>query len=180
MCGIVGIIAKEKFSVRDDLIRSLQRLEYRGYDSCGFATFEKRRGKRGQATFSKGVKSGPAFSLRVRNLDARRDWGYSADYVKAMWLMLQQDTPEDYVIAIGETHSVRDPCEIAFGHVGLDWNDYVVVDEKFYKPSEVFELRGDANKAKRKLRWEPTVSFEEMIKMMVDGDMRRLKGQEAM
>lgn len=121
------------------------------------------------------VKVGLAKELRVGNLDARRDWGYSTDYVKAMWLMLRQDTPEDYVIATGETHSVRELCELAFSYADLDWKNYVVVDEKFYRPSEVFELRGDASEARQRLGWKPTVSFEKMIKMMVDEDLRRFR-----
>jgi GDPmannose 4,6-dehydratase len=124
------------------------------------------------------IKLGLAKELRVGNLDARRDWGYSADYVKAMWLMLQQDTPEDYVIATGETHSVRELCELAFSYADLDWKNYVVVDEKFFRPSEVFELRGDASKARQRLGWKPTVSFEKIIKMMVDEDVRRFRDQE--
>jgi len=121
------------------------------------------------------IKLGLAKELRVGNLDAKRDWGYSADYVKAMWLMLQQDEPDDYVIASGETHSVKELTEIAFSHVGLSWKDYVVVDEKYFRPSEVYELKGDAGKARGKLKWKPTISFEELIKMMVDANIKRLK-----
>jgi GDPmannose 4,6-dehydratase len=115
--------------------------------------------------------------LRVGNLEARRDWGYSADYVKAMWLMLQQDSPEDYVIATGKTYSVKDLVKFAFGYVGLNWEDFVVVDEKLYRPAEVHELRGDF-KAKRKLGWEPTMSFEDLVKTMLEEDLKRLKDQE--
>ena len=94
--------------------------------------------------------------LRLGNLDARRDWGYAPDYVRAMWLMLQQDHPDDYVVATGETHSVREFCQVAFDHLGLDWEKYVVVDPKFYRPAEVDLLVGDPSKAKRVLGWEPS------------------------
>ena len=116
--------------------------------------------------------------LRVGNLEARRDWGYSADYVKAMWLMLQQDSPKDYVIATGKTYSVKDLVELAFGYVGLNWKDFVVVDEKLYRPAELHQLRGDFSKAKRKLGWEPTMLFEDLIKTMLEEDLKRLKDQE--
>jgi GDPmannose 4,6-dehydratase len=124
------------------------------------------------------IKLGLEKELRVGNLEARRDWGYSADYVKAMWLMLQQDTPEDYVIATGRTYSVKDLVELAFGYVGLNWKDFVVVDEKLYRPAEVHELRGDYSKAKGKLGWEPTMSFEDLIKTMLEEDLKRLKDEE--
>jgi GDPmannose 4,6-dehydratase len=116
--------------------------------------------------------------LRVGNLEARRDWGYSADYVKAMWLMLQQDSPQDYVIATGKTYSVKDLVELAFGYVGLNWKDFVVVDETLHRPAELHQLRGDFAKAKRKLGWEPTMSFEDLIKTMLEEDLRRLENQE--
>jgi GDPmannose 4,6-dehydratase len=116
--------------------------------------------------------------LRVGNLEARRDWGYAADYVGAMWLMLQQDTPEDYVIATGTTYSVKELLELVFRYVGLNWKDYVVVDQDLYRPAEAYELRGDSSKARNKLDWEPTASFEQVIKMMVDEDIKRLKDQE--
>ncbi len=109
------------------------------------------------------------------NLEARRDWGYAGDYVKAMWMMLQQDEPDDYVIATGETHSVRELCEVAFGHVGLDYRDFVDVDKRFYRPAEVDLLVGDASKARRVLGWEPTVTFEDLVKMMVDADLELLR-----
>lgn len=121
------------------------------------------------------IKLGLAQELRLGNLEARRDWGYAGDYVKAMWLMLQQDEPEDYVIATGETHSVRELVEIAFGHVGLDWQPYVKIDEQFYRPAEIYELRGDYSKAKKKLGWEPTVTFADLIRMMVDADLAALQ-----
>jgi GDPmannose 4,6-dehydratase len=122
------------------------------------------------------IKLGLANELRLGNLDAQRDWGYAPDYVRAMWLMLQQDQPDDFVIATGRTHSVRRLCEIAFGCVGLDWRDYVVVDPALFRPAEVDLLVGDASKARAMLGWEPTVSFEEMIELMVDADIRLLRG----
>ncbi|MCX7681426.1 MAG: GDP-mannose 4,6-dehydratase [Anaerolineae bacterium] len=124
------------------------------------------------------IKSGLAKELRLGNLEAKRDLGFAGDYVRAMWLMLQQDEPDDYVIATGETHSVREMCEVAFGHVGLDYRDYVVCDERFFRPAEVDLLVGDASKARRKLGWEPRVSFEELLCMMVDADLRAIEQGE--
>ncbi|MFP6582772.1 MAG: GDP-mannose 4,6-dehydratase [Candidatus Hydrogenedentota bacterium] len=121
------------------------------------------------------IKLGMAEELRLGNLDAQRDWGYAKDYVRAMYLMLQQETPDDYVISSGEMHTVREMCEIAFRRVDLDMNDCVVVDPKFYRPAEVHELLGDFSKAKKNLGWEPETSFKELITMMVDADMERLK-----
>jgi GDPmannose 4,6-dehydratase len=123
------------------------------------------------------IRLGLADELRLGNLDARRDWGYAGDYVRAMWLMLQQDTPDDYVICTGQTHSVRELCQAAFGHVGLNWEDYVVIDPRFVRPAEVDLLVGDASKAQKVLGWEPTVSFEELIAMMVDADMDALRAE---
>ncbi len=123
------------------------------------------------------IKLGLQHELRLGNLDARRDWGYAGDYVRGMWLMLQQDQPDDYVLATGETHSVRELCEMAFGHVGLDWRDYVVVDPKHYRPAEVDLLVGDASKARRVLGWEPSVNFEQLVRMMVDADLQALQNQ---
>jgi GDPmannose 4,6-dehydratase len=121
------------------------------------------------------IKLGLANELRLGNLEAKRDWGYAGDYVRAMWMMLQQDHPEDFVIATGQTHSVRELCEVAFGYLGLDYKDYVVTDPRFYRPAEVDQLVGDASKARRILGWSPQVSFEELIQMMVDADMETLK-----
>lgn len=121
------------------------------------------------------IKLGLAKELRLGNLDARRDWGFAGDYVEAMWLMLQQDEPDDYVIATGETHSVREFAELAFSYVGLDWKKYVVVDEKFYRPAEVSLLCGDYSKARKKLGWQPKVKFAELIKMMIDHDLKILQ-----
>jgi GDPmannose 4,6-dehydratase len=124
------------------------------------------------------IKLGLDHELRLGNLDARRDWGYAGDYVQAMWLMLQQDEPDDYVIATGRTHSVRELCEIAFGYLDLDWQKYVVSDPQFMRPAEVDLLVGDASKAHAKLGWEPTYTFEQLIKMMVDADMQALQGNK--
>ena len=120
------------------------------------------------------IKLGLERELRLGNLDAKRDWGYAKDYVEAMWLMLQQDTPEDFVIATGETNTVRRCVEIAFDQVGLDWEPYVVIDDAFKRPAEVDLLVGDASKAKRVLGWEPQTSFEELIRLMVDADLALL------
>jgi len=119
------------------------------------------------------IKLGLADELRLGNLDAKRDWGYAGDYVKAMWLMLQQDEPDDYVIATGRTHSVRDLVELAFGRLDLDWKKYVKQDPRFKRPAEVDLLVGNADKARKKLGWQPEVTFEELVKMMVDADMER-------
>lgn len=123
------------------------------------------------------IKLGKQAELRLGNLDAKRDWGYAGDYVLAMWLMLQQDTPEDYVIATEETHSVREFCELAFGHVDLDYNDFVKVDPKFYRPAEVHVLLGDCTKAREKLGWAPACSFADLVKRMVDADMERVQAE---
>jgi GDPmannose 4,6-dehydratase len=121
------------------------------------------------------IKLGLSKELRLGNLDAQRDWGYALDYVKAMWLMLQQDTPDDFVIASGETHSVKELVEIAFSHVGLDYRDFVVLDKNFIRPAEVDLLSGDYSKAKKILGWQPQVHFAELIKMMVDADLAVVK-----
>ena len=118
---------------------------------------------------------GMSETLKLGNLDARRDWGFAGDYVLAMWLMLQQDRPDDYVIATGAAHSVRDLVEAAFGHVGLDWNKYVGVDPQFIRPAEVDLLIGDPSKAQKELGWEPGVDFKTLVAMMVDADLARLK-----
>ncbi len=123
------------------------------------------------------IKLGRATELRLGNLDAKRDWGFAGDYVEAMWKMLQQDTPKDYVICTGETHSVREFCEAAFSHVDLDWNDYVVIDEAFMRPAEVDLLVGDGSKAKDELGWEPKTSFGDLVAMMVEADLDLLEGR---
>ena len=123
------------------------------------------------------IKLGLTDELRLGNLDAERDWGFAGDYVRAMWLMLQQDSPDDYVVATGETHSVRRFCEIAFGHVGLDHEQFVVIDEAFYRPAEVDLLIGSPAKAESTLGWTPTVGFEDLVTMMVDADVALLSGK---
>ncbi|MDZ4671116.1 MAG: GDP-mannose 4,6-dehydratase [Phototrophicales bacterium] len=123
------------------------------------------------------IKMGLANELRLGNLDSQRDWGFAGDYVRAMWLMLQQDTPDDYVISTNETHTVQRLVEIAFDAVGLDWKNYVVLDERFMRPAEVDLLIGDPSKAGEKLGWEPKVTFEELIQMMVESDLKQLKDE---
>ncbi|HLE91345.1 MAG TPA: GDP-mannose 4,6-dehydratase [Anaerolineales bacterium] len=120
------------------------------------------------------IKLGLAKELRLGNLESQRDWGFAGDYVEAMWRMMQWDKPDNFVIGMGETHSVREFCQIAFGHVGLDYNDHVVQDEKFYRPAEVDLLISDPSKARSILGWEPSVSFRELVIMMVDADLERL------
>jgi GDPmannose 4,6-dehydratase len=117
------------------------------------------------------IKQGRASELRLGNLDAKRDWGFAGDYVEAMWRMLQQEKPDDYVIATGETHSVREFVEESFGYAGLDWKKHVVIDEKYFRPAEVDLLLGDPTKAKQVLGWEPKVTFKALVKLMVDADM---------
>src|SRR3989454_4387382 len=123
------------------------------------------------------IKLGLATELRLGNLEAQRDWGFAGDYLKAMWLMLQQDHPDDYVIASGQIHSVRELCELAFGHVGLDYRDYVLQDERFYRPAEVDLLIGDFAKAREVLGWHPEVSFADLVRLMVEADVKLLRGQ---
>lgn len=124
------------------------------------------------ARIARGMQS----ELRLGNLDAKRDWGYAGDYVDAMWRMLQQDEPDDYVICTGETHSVREFCQVAFGHVGLDWEKYVVVDPEFFRPAEVDLLVGDASRAEATFGWKPTTSFDDLVRMMVDADVAAIEG----
>jgi GDPmannose 4,6-dehydratase len=123
------------------------------------------------------IKLGLADRLALGNLEARRDWGYAGDYVRAMWLMLQQEQPDDYVVGTGRTHSVQELCEIAFGCVGLDWRDYVVQDPRFVRPAEVDLLVADPSKAQRVLGWQPQVSFEELIQMMVESDLAQVRAE---
>jgi GDPmannose 4,6-dehydratase len=125
------------------------------------------------------IKLGLASELRLGNLDARRDWGYAGDYVRAMWLMLQRDEPDDYVIASGEEHSVRELCEVAFARVGLDYRDHVVSDPAFLRPAEVDHLLGNATKARIELGWSPSVGFSELVEMMVEADLDRLRSGAA-
>jgi GDPmannose 4,6-dehydratase len=125
------------------------------------------------------IKLGLASELRLGNLEAKRDWGFAGDYVRAMWLMLQQAEPEDYVIGTGETHSVEEFVRIAFGRAGLDWRQYVKVDPQFYRPAEVDLLLADPAKATRKLGWKPEIGFEKLVAMMVDADLARLGKERA-
>ncbi|HCC79365.1 MAG TPA: hypothetical protein DEP80_07150 [Anaerolineae bacterium] len=121
------------------------------------------------------IKMGLAKDLRLGNLDAQRDWGFAGDYVEAMWLMLQQDKPDDFVIGTGETHPVREFCEVAFGYAGLNYQDYVVQDTRFYRPAEVDLLISNPAKAARVLGWKPKVNFKQLAEMMVDADLKRIR-----
>jgi GDPmannose 4,6-dehydratase len=125
------------------------------------------------------IKLGLAKELRMGNLEAKRDWGYAGDYVQAMWQMLQQDRPDDYVIATGKTYRVKDLIELAFSRLHLNWKDWVVVDERLYRPSEIHDLRGDYSKAGKELGWGPGMSFEELIRTMVDQDLEQLKSAKS-
>jgi GDPmannose 4,6-dehydratase len=123
------------------------------------------------------IKLGLQQEIRLGNLDAQRDWGFAGDYVRGMWLMLQQDHPDDYVLATGETHTVREFCQLAFDHVGLDWEKHVVVDQEFFRPAEVDLLIGDPTKARTALGWKPETSFEGLVQMMVSADLDFLSGK---
>ena len=123
------------------------------------------------------IKMGLASELRLGNLDSRRDWGYAGDYVRAMWMMVQRDEPEDFVVGTGKTHSVRDFCQVAFNYLGLDYQEFVVQDARFYRPAEVDLLVSDPSKAREKLGWEQTVDFEGLVRMMVDSDLESLERQ---
>ncbi|MFA5192409.1 MAG: GDP-mannose 4,6-dehydratase [Verrucomicrobiia bacterium] len=125
------------------------------------------------------IKAGLQKKLYLGNLDAKRDWGYAKEYIEAMWLMIQQDKPDDYVIATGETHSIREFCEEAFTHAGLDWQQYVEFDKRYLRPAEVDILVGDASKAKRVLGWEPRTKFKELVRLMVDADIKMLEDKLA-
>ena len=124
------------------------------------------------------IKLGLEKELRLGNLDARRDWGFAKDYVKAMWMMLQMKQPDDFVAATNETHTIREFLDLAFSHVGLDWKKYVKTDEFFYRPAEIHELRGDYSKARETLGWEPSVTFKDLVHMMVDADLERYKAKD--
>jgi len=126
------------------------------------------------------IKLGLQNRLFLGNVDARRDWGFAGDYVEAMWMMVQQDQPDDYVIATGETHSVAEFCEEAFGLVGLDWKEYVRHDPRYERPSEVDLLLGDPRKARRQLKWKPRVSFKELVRMMIESDLKLARQELAM
>jgi GDPmannose 4,6-dehydratase len=123
------------------------------------------------------IRLGLATELRLGNLDAQRDWGFAGDYVRAIWAMLQQDDPTDFVVATGVAHSVREVCEVAFGRLGLDYQRYVVVDSELHRPAEVDHLLGDASRARSILDWTPEVDFQSLIEMMVDADLARLKAR---
>jgi GDPmannose 4,6-dehydratase len=136
-------------------------------------TFVSRKTTRAVARIRAGVQD----KLYLGNLDARRDWGYAPEYVEAMWRMLQQPVADDYVVATGESHTVREFVELAFAHVGLDWNDYVEIDPNYYRAAEVDYLMGDASKARRVLGWEPQTCFEDLVRTMVDSDVSALDGE---
>lgn len=163
-------------------------INYReSYDmfACNGILFNHESPKRGREFVTRKITDGVARiklglqkELRLGNLEAKRDWGFAGDYVEAMWLMLQQEQPDDYVIGTGETHSVREFCEIAFSRVGLNYKDYVVVDEKFYRPAEVELLLADPSKAEQELKWKPKTSFKELVEMMVDADMEHYTKRE--
>jgi GDPmannose 4,6-dehydratase len=165
------------------------RESYGIHASCGIL-FNHESPRRGETFVTRKItravariKLGLQDKLYLGNLDARRDWGFAGDYVKAMWAMLQKDTPDDYVIGTGEAHSVREFTEAAFAHAGLDWQDRVLIDSRYFRPTEVFDLRADSLKARRALGWRPTVGFVELVRMMVDADLadfeRQLKGGAA-
>jgi len=156
-----------------------------GIFACSGILFNHESPRRGQTFVTRKITYGLAQILAKKsqkiylgNLDAKRDWGYAGDYVEAMWLMLQQDQPDDYVIATGETYSVRDFLTEAFGYVGLDWQNYIEIDQKYFRPSEVDLLVGDPSKAKQKLGWEPKIKFKDLVKMMVDADIELIKKQQ--
>ena len=165
------------------------RESYGLHASCGIL-FNHESPRRGETFVTRKItravariKLGLQDKLYLGNLDARRDWGFAGDYVRAMWAMLQRDTPGDYVIGTGEAHSVREFAEAAFAHAGLDWKDRVLIDSRYFRPAEVFDLRADSRKARHELGWEPTVDFAELVRMMVDADLadleRQLKGGAA-
>ena len=150
-----------------------------GLFACNGILFNHESPRRGETFVSRKItKAAARIKLRLQeklflgNLEARRDWGYAADYMEAVWLMLQQDTPGDYVIATGETHSVRELLDEAFGYLDLDWNKYVSIDPRYYRATEVDLLLGDAAKARRKLGWEPRIKFKQLVRMMVDSDLK--------
>lgn len=161
-----------------------QTVNYReAYDlfACNGILFNHESPRRGETFVTRKITralarivAGQQQHLYMGNLDAQRDWGYAKDYVRAMWMMLQQDTPDDYVIATNETHSVKEFLELAFGYVNLNWEDYVVFDERYLRPAEVDLLIGDSTKAREQLGWEPTVTFEELVHLMVEADLKAL------
>ncbi|MGI9101557.1 MAG: GDP-mannose 4,6-dehydratase [Terriglobales bacterium] len=155
-----------------------------GLFACSGILFNHESPRRGETFVSRKIsravariRAGLQKKIYLGNLDAKRDWGYAPEYVDAMWRMMQLDSPDDFVIATGETHTVRDFVECAFGHVGLDWHNYVEIDAKYFRPLEVDILQGDYSKAKRVLGWEPQVKFHELVKLMVDADSQALEDQ---
>ncbi len=153
-----------------------------GMFACNGILFNHESPRRGETFVSRKItraaariKLGMQQELYLGNLDAKRDWGFAGDYVEAMWLMLQQDKPDDFVIATGECHTVRDFLDEAFGHLGLTWEEHVKIDPRYFRPAEVNELRGDMEKARRLLKWEPRVKFKELVRMMVDADLADLR-----
>ena len=177
-----AVIATLEMCIRDSTT-VLYREAY-GLFACNGILFNHESPRRGETFVTRKVtraaariKLGMLDKLYLGNLEAKRDWGFAGDYVEAMWLMLQQDQPDDYVVATGETHSVREFCEIAFDQAGLDWNDFVVVDEKFFRPAEVDLLIGDPAKANKVLGWEAETSFDQLVRMMVDADLDFLQGK---
>jgi GDPmannose 4,6-dehydratase len=149
-----------------------------GLFACNGILFNHESPRRGETFVSRKItkavariKLGLQDKLFLGNLDAKRDWGYAGDYVEAIWMMLQQPEPDDFVIATGETHSVREFLDEAFGYVKLNWKDFVKIDPRYYRPNEVDLLLGDASKARQKLGWKPKVSFQELVRMMVDADL---------
>ena len=162
------------------------RESYQMHNSCGIL-FNHESPRRGETFVTRKItravgriKLGLQNKLYLGNLEAKRDWGFAGDYVEAMWLMLQQETPDDYVISTGETYSVREFCERAFGRVGLKYKDYVAVDPRYFRPAEVEVLLGDCTKAKKKLGWKPRVSFEELVHKMVDADLELAKREKTL
>ncbi len=156
-----------------------------GMFACNGILFNHESPRRGETFVTRKVtraiahiKAGLQDKLYLGNLDAKRDWGYAKEYVEAMWLMLQRDTPEDYVIATGESHSVREFLDEAFGYAKLDWKKYVEIDPRYFRPAEADELVGDASKAKKKLGWSPKVTFRELVRLMVDADIELLNKQQ--
>ena len=149
-----------------------------GLFACNGILFNHESPRRGETFVSRKItkavariKLGEQNKLFLGNLDAKRDWGYALDYMEAVWLMLQQEQPDDYVIATGETHSVREFLDEAFGHVGIDWKKHVEIDPRYYRPTEVDVLLGDASKARKRLGWQPKVGFKELVKLMVEADL---------
>jgi len=164
-----------------------QTINYResyGLFACNGILFNHESPRRGETFVTRKITravarivAGKQKKLYLGNLDSKRDWGYAKDYIKAMWLMLQQDKPDDYVIATNETHSIREFLDLAFKHVNLDWHEYVEFDERYLRPAEVELLIGDSTKARKQLGWEPSVTFEELVQLMVDSDMKALEAQ---